>query len=514
MKTDKFGESIREKLEGVDPPFREKDWLQLRSFLRRHGVPSIGGGLQWLMPAVSAATVAGLVITSVWQYRTNQELSRKVDTLRDTVAILQRELPAEIRPDTVYIVQEVPAAGATPSADLPSLPLEDRRVQPRTQLPPTDGAAERFADQTNRYPETQADRRNSQPSGPAEPLRPVTEPERGLAANAPNQNTGSSGADRNGTVREPLRSESDRPTYPGSGRTPNQLDPNRPNGADPGFNHSGSLVEDARDARPDLYGGNAAPSENRTALVVEPLAGRPLSFDSSYFVETYRRQSRSIRPSASALGSSSAPAVQPVVEEPSRLVRFRLGPSTELGLGQWNIGLAGEVLVGEHLVLGVGLNRLKISGDQFLTDIQFNVRTKMDFRHKYGNVVPVDPRFEIMDINRRAASWQLPLTLGYRLPMGNRLYIIPAVGASLSLQPREYIGFTHRVGPYDFKQKEFYSDSDKKYYNSWQWSIGIEKALSHWAFQASPYIWTPFRTRPNSLNQMSAGVRLKVMYQF
>ncbi|WP_375446320.1 hypothetical protein [uncultured Fibrella sp.] len=118
MKTDPFDDAIRRKLEGVNPPFQEKNWTQFQRFMGSQGFPPSlwQTPTRWLQPALMAAAVAGMVITTIWQYRTTQSLTEHVQTLTKTVermehvqTRLQQSLTAMAtehpRVDTVYLTQ-------------------------------------------------------------------------------------------------------------------------------------------------------------------------------------------------------------------------------------------------------------------------------------------------------------------------------------------------------------------------------------------------------------------------
>lgn len=117
MNNDRFDDALRRKLEEVNPPFQEKNWTQLRRFMAGRGFPpSIWHApVHWLQPALTAAAAASLLVVSIWQYRTNQTLNDRIQTLTTTVSKLEQvqtslqktvtDIASQPRPDTVYVVQ-------------------------------------------------------------------------------------------------------------------------------------------------------------------------------------------------------------------------------------------------------------------------------------------------------------------------------------------------------------------------------------------------------------------------
>ena len=129
MKTDPFDDAIRRKLEGINPPFQDKNWTQFQRFMGAQDFPPSlwQTPARWLQPALTAAAVAGMLITTIWQYRTNQSLTTHVQTLTQTVERMERaqlrlqqsvammaSAPSHV--DTVYLTGPgSPKAGLTPA---------------------------------------------------------------------------------------------------------------------------------------------------------------------------------------------------------------------------------------------------------------------------------------------------------------------------------------------------------------------------------------------------------------
>lgn len=526
MKTDKFEESIRQKLEGIDPPFRESNWVHFRSVLRRNGVPSIGGTVtQWLVPMMSAASVAGLLVLAVWQYRTNQQLEQSVRSLKDSVTILQ-QLPQEVpvatapRVDTVYITREVLVPQRIPTAPQyrPGEPSESRFSEDRRETglasePSSESIRQRNGEDVASPVRRSDGRLYSEESETPERLsdssnerRETGRPTGGRSYSVENERSGVPSGKGQKADRERWNRADDR-RYSGR-QKPAGLETTRLLSGIP------SNLENQPEERESATGSSASRS-----ISWEPVSNRQFVLDSSYYVENFQRRVRRIRPlylpSATRAIAAASPA-KPEIEEPTSRVRFRLGGGGEIAGGQSGFGLAGEFLVGNHLSIGVGLTRLNLAGDSFLNDRQYNEKRNGNFRKDFPGKVPVDPRIEVLNISQKAKSWQLPITLGYRLPIGNDVTILPSAGLSFSLSTREQITFTHRKSSASFEFMPAYFDKKctPSLYNSWLVSLGVEKQAGSWALQIMPYLSNPLSSSRNSLNQTTAGFRARIMYQF
>ena len=147
MKTDPFDDAIRRKLEGVNPPFQEKSWTQFQRFMGSQGFPPSlwQTPTRWLQPALMAAAVTGVIISTIWQYRTTQSLTEHVQTLTKTVQRmeqtqmrLQESLTAKAsvpaRVDTVYVTRSTrPGSMAVRTPDVYAAPSESYRPRSNRQ---------------------------------------------------------------------------------------------------------------------------------------------------------------------------------------------------------------------------------------------------------------------------------------------------------------------------------------------------------------------------------------------
>ena len=138
MKTDRFSDIIRRKLESIRPEFTDKDWTRMQASLQQAmppqpgspttGTPFSGGvwsGSPWLLAAASVSTVV-LIAFSLWQ-------RSEINTLRETVGQLKQQsvatqpAPASITPnrsalstlDSQYRSQPAPQAESDIQANQP-----------------------------------------------------------------------------------------------------------------------------------------------------------------------------------------------------------------------------------------------------------------------------------------------------------------------------------------------------------------------------------------------------------
>ncbi len=169
MKTNRFEENIRKKLESINPVFKEADWDSLQkhlqhqnpsSFWQKHG--------QW---AGYGAAVAVVVLTSVFsynQFKQNQQLRKEITALKDIVESKIPEPEKVVRIDTVFIgpgsFAGYPGTGRRLFANTAVIPqeagyeglaiagTEPDPVYPENALPEPDSGKEHRAENTETSP--------------------------------------------------------------------------------------------------------------------------------------------------------------------------------------------------------------------------------------------------------------------------------------------------------------------------------------------------------------------------
>lgn len=263
------------------------------------------------------------------------------------------------------------------------------------------------------------------------------------------------------------------------------------------------------------------------------LANRPLqlsSLETSAGIARRVRRLRYLFPSVSAPAVAAAPvteasAAQPESKRVSTATTVRLGVSGETDGLRTGGGFYVETRIGTHWTLGVGLNRLSQSGGSYTTDEEFNESTRSDFRRDYlppGFDPKLDPKFGITNINVTRQSWQLPLSVGYRIPLNHGFALTPTVGLALALSAKEQVTFTFQRGPRDFGSGAINARVlPVSWYNNASLSLAAEKSWGHFTVQAMPFLSFPTETMPNRLisspyriNATTGGVRLRLLYSF
>lgn len=554
MKPDDFDDSIRRKLDGIEPPFREKDWTQMQQVMRQHGmITPWSAAPSWLMPAAGVVSVAALLTTTVWLGQTNQQLRQDVHQLKQTVTQLKQVPPAVApRTDTVYVTRLVPTPtdiqtnrqAIEPNFSVPQpTPTRDNAVAIQPQVdtlshqPDRDPSADRstVAGAPSDRIGAPANRINQPITSTGESARSRQAPERPAGGTAPadasgNRVTRTVGTRRDRTQTNANRSAPERPMV-GSERVETVASSGTSGQTGRAASSDNRAVTPSGRVRPnptrsrptgsDATGAPDGPTETAAPVAIERIAAKPMRLDSTYVEEGISRAVRRLRRLYPAKALPVLPVSPTTAPEATAVVtpndHFRLGVTAELGLKQWSLGIYGDVLLGRHFLVGLGLERVSISGGEFSSDIIFEKRIRRSFRGYYAP--GIDNRHLVLNISRRSVTWQVPVTLGYRIPVGTGIALTPAVGVSTSLSAYERVAFAYadpnRKGPFELQEVQLPTvRRPVNWYHSWSASVGVEKRWGPLTVQASPYLVGPFTNSPLGLNGTSGGLRLRTLYSF
>lgn len=570
MKPDQFADQIRRKLESIEPTFRDKDWVQMQHTMRVHGGGVYQPGLpQWVMPTVGGLAVASLATVVYFQYATNQKLQNEVQTLNQTVTQLRQTPQAtEQPPDTVYVTRYIEA----PSTHLPTWKgglsnepidrsLRDVRrggsqladsQQPKQEVY-TDEAGNVLVpnpslnSSVNETTTTSSIPRRNGPVSTDQSNRStqLANSENGPTINNGRQRSGSTLENNSypvaGTNRTGIdKRGNDLGTNPANQYRVSQRDlagnnlPYKQYGANSGRNGSGNAADIANGrqngAANNRQGGmydpqtpveTAQPTTEPLSWALPDIEDLPLlsiTADSAYYREGMVKISRRIRRLLPVIAAQTATKA-PTVTIPVPDWRFRLGIGGFVGVQQFGGGLFSEVRLGSGWIIGVGLTNNRLSGATYLTDHLYEERTKRNFRKEYAG--GIDPRYEILNITRKATTWQVPVTVGYRIQMQKNWSVNPTVGVSFNISNQEKIAFNYlrtppvtMGGPSELEERYLLIQYQKSYMHTALFSVGIEKTWQRISVQAGPYMSLPTTVNPYTLNTASGGMRARLFYRF
>lgn len=575
MKTDRFTDIIRRKLESIRPEFTDKDWARMQSTLKDAnlyqpnspgaGSPFSGGvwsGQSWLWAAASISTVA-LIAFSIWQRHEINQLRQTIGQLRpsanqsikapsntgsgsivteqnrsdvaqsgkassaqksgeETTSANRNESQA-VRPDTVYITRYVPVPPRT-KPEVRNEIRSEERVSQHAETPPE-----------QRYV---TDNPAVSPGNTRQPTNltknPQTESYDVSSTPSVAKNTNNESSVVNKSTNKPIKLSGTRTNEKGSTSQPTEGRNRETRRNDISPSTPADYQSDVAVATKGID-NKATPTEtgaltNETSAAYETISSLPLSTERINWGAALAQRAKRMRPARTTVVNAEPAQSQtkPSTSQPVQQVatRFRAGVGGEVASRLWSAGVFTEVLLGRHWTLGVGLTQATFL-NQFVTEDEFNDRMKRDFRREF--VRPSDLWRDILNINTQQTRLQVPISLGYRIPINQHLSFLPTAGTYLNLTNSEDITYYCRDTPRPL-QPQFPRGVDKINITKDQsvdiignlaLSTGIEWQRSHWVVQASPVFNIPLQSnqqmKPQDLNwqkNTTVGLRARVLYQF
>lgn len=569
MSTDRFSDIIRRKLESIRPEFTEKDWTRMQATLQQAGPPQAGptaagkpfsggvwAGQPWLLAAASVST-ALLIAYSIWQ-RT------EINHLRETIGQLKKQ-PVTNQAAPKSVAAEPPVVSQTEGTHQPSqrqesmpMPASKEELASRHDTvyitryitvpaqPRLDPTRDRFKQPTETPPDQRYATASRAPSA-GSPSRQ----ERNLNKNFKTSPYGVSSTpstnDSTSNTENQITPTNDYPAPVGLNQPEERLASGRnrsikssdthtrTTGSATKENYSGTSAnrlvnEPARQpgSAEDNQGAVAAdqpqPTTRESPLNApmanyELLAGRPLSTENANWNALLAQRARRMRPARTTVvaGQPQAPESQRI--EPA-VAKFRAGVGGEVSAHLWSAGAFAEMPIGKHVMVGVGLSRAVYLGGTFLTAYDFDARTRRNFKQEFGRQLPptVDFDSDVLDIDTRVIRMQIPITLGYRVPLSRSLTFQPTMGTFINLSSKEKVTYYYRVPQRGFNQIDFSNDCETDLFSGFTFSTGLEWQRKGWVVQGIPTLTLPTSTAtlpgPSWENNTTVGLRVRLMHQF
>jgi hypothetical protein len=564
MKTDRFSDIIRRKLESIRPEFSEKDWIRMQASLQtgspQPATPPLGNPFSrglltakpWLM---AAATVSAVVLVGYgfWQHQ-------EINQLRQTISQLKKN-PAHqtaTRPATTSAMESESLALAqpanTPTPKEENQPLAEqadsattadiragqrgqrdtvfitRYVAVPTKSPIVPPEENRFAERPRTVPQQRYATNKNIKNSTAQPDQsdnlinnPTTNAygEPSTPSSSVNENAGTSSVvntkSNRGSIRD-RRRQSD-------GVVENRKATGRRGAPISTYDRSAyaldnGAVKTTPSRSESAADQSATPTESSTTATFDLIQTVPLSTPKANWNGMLAQRARRMRPTRTTVVGGAEPEKAPESQPVARVSsRFRVGVGGDVATKLLSAGVFTEVLLGKHWMVGVGLSQAIYTGERFVNEFDFDERTRRNFRKEFAR--DIDPRRPIANIDTRTFRVQIPLALGYRVALNRSLTFVPTVGTYLNLASTENATY-FCPGIIPQRNYEEITTTGRRpvdLINSLALTTGLEWQSGHWVIQGSPVLTMPVRTNlslpdPNWQKSTTVGLRARLLYQF
>jgi hypothetical protein len=501
MKTDKFAETLRKKIESIQPVFHEEDWERFTAFAGTQTIPfwkSFWG--KTTLYSVGTTAFVGLIAYNITQHYAQKSLHKTIETLHTQIDSLQR-LPKESQlltttaaaPDTVYITRYLSKdlaekqSGEEQIAQLENEVLASNSAVSENSTEPFDTPSDNPTPITNKSEEHSP--KNEQPTDIS------------LSESVYDERSESSKKNTIWKTKNNRQKQKAVGYKTGTAVATKQYQPNHneKNAVTWLANTSATVPVPSATAPKDM------PATAQT-LVVEPL--------SILGIDTAANRAKTAMPHV-PLQQQVAYYEPPKPPKPPFVwptVKARAGLGVGASAGNLSPNFTAEVFVGNRFSISSGLAIKYFATQKYFTDEQFSKQNKRDFRTVYAPKAP--PTFEIFNITERVYVVQVPIRLSYYQPLKHNFWLLGSVGTSLDVYGSKRVTFDLRQTRSEFEQSINIAKLPVVPFNNLVFSAGIEKRVGRFSFQFAPY-WTTQTTaiayRPTN---GGLGGRLNVLVRF
>jgi hypothetical protein len=469
MKTESFDDAIRNKLDRIDPPFREDAAGQINRYVtlnRKHASAGRKYAYIFILPVLGTA-IAGLLTWNIRQLNENSQLLGQIGSLQQTIAHIQ-SLPAPVKKDTIYITRYTPVTIKEQAQSYLS-GVTKKHIASRTGMThpddaPVDAGAAALSEQYAKQP------------GNADAITVSSQQSTGNSTfnhtSAASIVPGKQGGHQQPAVTEKtMHADQPESTKPEAGQSEHAS-----------IDSSGPVVKNA----PAMHVNDSMTVAGNKDAGIDSIAGGNVL--------------------------SSGKKQEDVSRALLRQMTWQAGVGFELANDQVGAGVTGEVLLTDRWGLSAGLKLLTISNEKYKDANEFKLKKGQDFRDTYTPATP-DTTFISM-INMQYTVLQVPVKITYYYPLRNRYSIVFSAGTDIDILSYQHIDYTLSTnfsapvkGNYDAKNPTVL-------FNNTTFAAGIQKQWEHLVVQAVPFVSPQLRAVAYKKEDIYMGISLRVFYRF
>lgn len=489
MKTERFEDKIRKKLESIEPVFQENDWVQFNEYstAKIASTSSIFKGT--IFKIAASVALVGTLFLGISQFISNNDLEKKVANLtaqNEHLLTKQKELEKHIAKKNNIDLYNSNNSSQALSNEKTLLNIETSTAD---QLKIVAGQISKKGSLINKTksidnPEFIAKNGNSSANKKGDLYF---------------ENKNNSANKSNFSTHDNVKSKNIDSDYLASGKSKS--------------NSNNGLVSINTNESSDV---NLVSIDNKlisNKLIFNELTKKGIQIDSN-------------RKLLKSLSKSDFAYYRPVDDQNKKLyftladAYFRTGISANAAKGLVSIGLNSELFFDQRISLKVGAKKLNLTGQNYKTELNFKVINDREFRDKYNVKVPSTKA--ILNIREDFEILAVPINLSYYQPLENNLFLIGSIGTDLDIRGKKTIEFNYNKAPFYVvgapKESEMDLDkliqkTEKKAFNNINLSVGAEKRFGKLALQGK--IIDQFLVKNiDYRNKNSIGAELGMYYRF
>ncbi|CAH0994660.1 hypothetical protein EMA8858_00772 [Emticicia aquatica] len=511
MKTDKFDEEFRRKVESFHPPFRDDEIDRIQGYVNQHIPLSIWQRFGHVFTySVATAIIVSLLITTLYQANENKTLLNKISSLNKQLEQKQVivttsnkiNMPVTIeKTDTIYVLKhikkevEVASISNNFSVEMTDIASTDEAnlvsIEEKSSKNILPNSKRVFADK-NASPDTKLKTETRSLN--------LIENERKekLSLNSLNNTKNKKYNDlknNNRNVEKTVR------TSKASKNDVTTADVFK-NGIE---NSNQTVIVSESQSNKTLELGT---SENSKVLIISDLKSKGFGlFDLKYLFDLSNRKIN--LPQVSSLPKSRSSFKFSSISAPN--LKYRVGLGGNVDNSQIGSSILTDILFAKRWSLTTGVNVSFLGFEHFGDEDDFKRKTDKDFREQHTVNVPIGNSIE--NIEAHQVLFRVPIYLNYRLPFQKNYTGLFATGTDLDFNLKQFTSYSHRNFAIDDEHEGLIEKIPVIPFNNWMISTGIEKRWNQFSLQMSPYFAYQIKQVSYRKNDFTFGLKLNGFYR-
>jgi hypothetical protein len=475
MKTSKFEDTIRRKLESIEPDFQEADWAKMQNYMQAHTPPTFWQQYgSWIGYAAAASVTTVMALMYVGQLKQNNNLVADIKNLRDKIEVIEKTPSTIVKSDTVYLVEKIYESEES------AFTIANSSRYPRKASEITEATVRNEHRYNRIQPSENQGKENTNIAVSERPTESGVSSVNTVTGYPSNTTRLESGADNRSGQRvinaafAPLASHNS------------------------SVNTNGSLSRKMK----YVLANRISPKRVQKILILNPQAQQTLLAANT---------PQHTKSSMSAKKAEQATQAENVIPRLDIKVPYRFGGSIQTESNGVAKTVLGEVLISKKFSISAGVSWLKVKPMEFFNEKIFREKNRKDFKRSHPGEVPL--ALDVYNIKINPTLVQIPLTVAFRNTLKDDWAYYAGAGTNITVSAKEKISFDCKTPNREYFSQTFERKSDIPVINSVNLSAGVEKTWYPIVFQAEGYLYTYFKALTPLNQRTGPGVKVKLMYQ-
>jgi len=484
MKTNKFENTIRQKLESIEPDFQEQDWAKMQSYMQAHTPPTFWQQYSsWIGYAAAASITTVMAFMYANQLAKNNNLTADVKNLKNQIEVIKSTAVPVAKADTIYIVQKEYIDKSNESLANQNLDQYQAEKQNYSSYNPEHGKPETAYRPAQKLHDSVKDNNALEDLAIAK--------NRSDLSNTKEQDFGNSV-----TIAKQSGPESITQSIVRNNSKSSFSDNQKILGSE--FNLDNIEVTASHN-----YGKSVPRKMNYN--LANRISARQVS--KNLFAASVPNP----KAATSAKNVEKTNKTENVIPELNLNVPYRFGGGIQAESNGISKTILGEVLVSKKISISAGISWLKVKPMEFFTEKMFRDKNRKDFKRSHPNEVPL--ALEVFNIKVSPTLVQIPLTVAFRNTAKNDWTYYGSAGTNIRVSSKESISYACRAPNNEYISQSFDRKTDLPAVSSINLSLGIEKVWHPIVVQAEGYLYTYFKPLTPLSHSAGPGVKVKLLYQ-